>query len=143
MENNKVTWLERMPKVGDIAEMSRQITADDINLFSSISGDFNPLHYDAVAASRTRFGQIIVQGGVTTAILNAVVAEKIPGPGSVFLSIEWKFINPTRPGDLITGRVEVTAVRSDKPITHLKTSVIRQDGEVCVEGTAVCYTVDL
>jgi len=143
MENNKVTWLERMPKVGDIAEMSRQITADDINLFSAISGDFNPLHYDAVAASRTRFGQIIVQGGVTTAILNAVVAEKIPGPGSVFLSIVWKFINPTRPGDLITGRVEVTAVRSDKPITHLKTSVIRQDGEVCVEGTAVCYTVDL
>lgn len=143
MENNKVTWLERMPKVGDIAEMSRQITADDITLFSAISGDFNPLHYDATAASRTRFKEIIVQGGVTTAILNAVVAEKIPGPGSVFLSIEWKFINPTRPGDLITGRVEVTRVRSDKPITHLKTSVIRQDGEVCVEGTAVCYTVDL
>lgn len=143
MENNKVTWLERMPKVGDIAEMSRQITANDIQLFSAISGDFNPLHYDTAAASRTRFGEIIVQGGVTTAVLNAVVAEKIPGPGSVFLSIEWKFINPTRPGDLITGRVEVTGVRSDKPITHLKTTVIRQDGEVCVEGTAVCYTVDL
>jgi acyl dehydratase len=132
-----------MPKVGDIAEMSRQITADDIHLFSAISGDFNPLHYDATAASRTRFGEIIVQGGVTTAILNAVVAEKIPGPGSVFLSVEWKFLNPTRPGDVITGRVEVTGVRPDKPITHLKTSVIRQDGEVCVEGTAVCYTVDL
>ena len=143
MENRKMTWLERMPKVGDIAEMSREITADDISQFSAISGDFNPVHYDAVAAAGTRFGEIIVQGGVTTAILNAVVAEKIPGPGSVFLSVEWKFLNPTRPGDVITGRVEVTGVRPDKPITHLKTSVIRQDGEVCVEGTAVCYTVDL
>jgi acyl dehydratase len=84
-----------------------------------------------------------VQGGVTTAVLNAVVAEKLPGPGTVFLSVHWDFKAPVRPGDVITGRVEVTHVRTDKPITTLRTSVIRADGTVAVDGTAVCYTVAL
>ena len=91
----------------------------------------------------TSFGQIVVQGGVTTAILNAVVAEDLPGPGTVFLSVNWSFRAPVRPGDVITGRVEVTDVRSDKPITVLSTSVVRDDGVVAVEGEALCYTMPI
>jgi acyl dehydratase len=82
-----------------------------------------------------------VQGGITTAILNAVVAEDLPGPGTVFLNVSWNFTAPVRPGDTITGRVEVTEVRDDKPITKLKTTVTRGDGTVALEGTAVCWTM--
>lgn len=130
-------------RIGEFAEMSRTISADDIELFSRISGDYNPLHYVDAAARASRFGEIVVQGGVTTAILNAVVAEKLPGPGTVFLTVSWDFKAPARPGDTITGRVEVTSVRDDKPITGLRTTVTRQDGVVLVEGTALCYTMDL
>ncbi len=84
-----------------------------------------------------------MQGGVTTAILNAVVAEHLPGPGSVFLNVNWNFTAPVRPGDTITGRVEVVEVRDDKPVTRLRTTVTRDDGTVVLEGTAVCYTVPL
>jgi len=129
--------------VGDSATLSRVIGPRDIELFSEISGDFNPLHYDAELAGATRFGGIVVQGGITTAILNAVVAERLPGPGSVFLSVNWNFRAPGRPGDAITGRVEVTSVRHDKPITELATTVTGADGTVLVDGFAVCYTMDL
>lgn len=128
-------------RVGQTAEMTRTITPADIALFSAISGDFNPLHYDAELAGRTRFGEIVVQGGVTTAILNAVVAERLPGPGTVFLNTNLNFRAPARPGDTITGRVEVTAKREDKPIVELAATVLRGDGTVLVEGTAVCYTM--
>jgi acyl dehydratase len=85
----------------------------------------------------------VVQGGITSAILNAVVAEKLPGPGSVFLNVNWDFTAAVRPGDIITGRVEVTDVRADKPITKLRTTVTRDDGTVALEGTALCYTMAL
>ena len=130
-------------RVGDTARRSRTVTTRDIELFTEMTGDRNPLHYDAELAARTRFGRLIVQGGVTSGLLNAVVAEDLPGPGTVFLQVDWKFIAPVRPGDTITGAVEVVEVREDKPITKLKTSVRRQDGVVVLEGTAVCYTMAL
>ncbi|OSC41897.1 acyl dehydratase [Mycobacterium decipiens] len=127
--------IHRLPVVGQVAELSRTIGADDIALFTLISGDRNPLHYDEAAAKASRFGEIVVQGGVTSAILNAVVAEKLPGPGTVFLNVNWSFRAPVRPGDTITGRVEVISVRTDKPITQLKTTVLRDDGTVVLDGT--------
>ncbi|MFN3005393.1 MaoC family dehydratase [Mycolicibacterium wolinskyi] len=129
--------------MGETAEMSRTIGADDIAKFTELSGDRNPIHYDEAAAKASRFGEIVVQGGVTSAILNAVVAEKLPGPGTVFLNVNWNFRAPVRPGDTITGRVEVTAARTDKPITELVTTVTRDDGTLVLDGTAVCYTMDL
>jgi acyl dehydratase len=108
-----------------------------------MTGDRNPLHYDREAAEASPFGEIIVQGGVTSGILNAVVAEDLPGPGTVFLNANWNFRAPVRPGDEITGAVEVLEARDDKPITKLLTTVTRQDGTVVLEGTAVCYTARL
>jgi acyl dehydratase len=137
------TWPNGMPEVGQTARRSRIVTERDIELFTEISGDRNPLHYDEAAARQTRFGEIVVQGGVTTAILNAVVAEDLPGPGTVFLQVNWRFLAPVRPGDTITGEVEVTEVREDKPITKLVTRVTRDDGTLVLDGDAVCYTMPL
>ena len=83
--------------MGDTAELSRQVTGKDILRFTEISGDRNPLHYDEEAAKASRFGEIVVQGGVTSAVLNAVVAEKLPGPGTVFLNVTWDFRAPAPP----------------------------------------------
>ena len=140
---SKGAWDNRMPSVGQVAERCRKVTERDIALFTEISGDRNPLHYDAAAARASRFGEIVVQGGITSAILNAVVAEDLPGPGTVFLEVHWRFKAPVRPGDSITGRVEVKEVREDKPITKLDTRVTRDDGTVVLEGDAVCYTMKL
>jgi acyl dehydratase len=128
---------------GDYAELTRTVGPRDIELFTEISGDRNPLHYDEEAARASRFGEIVVQGGVTSAILNAVVAEELPGPGTVFLNVSWDFKAPVRPGDTITGRVEVLDMREDKPITTLRTTVTRGDGTVVLDGTAVTYTMGL
>lgn len=143
MSDEQDIWPAGKPQVGQKAEMTRMVAPQDIELFTAISGDHNPLHYDEEAARATPFGQIIVQGGITSAILNAVVAEKLPGRGTVFLHGDWSFRAPVRPGDTITGSVEVTKVRSDKPITELKTRVTRDDGTVALEGAALCYTMPL
>ena len=136
-------WPAGAPVVGQTASRSRTVTGEDIARFTDISGDRNPIHYDEALAQASRFGEIVVQGGVTSAILNAVVAEDLPGPGTVFLNVSWDFRAPVRPGDTITGEVEVLEVRDDKPITKLRTTVVRDDGVTAIEGTAVCYTMPL
>jgi acyl dehydratase len=143
MPEAQKAWGDRKPSIGQVAERSRKVSAQDIGLFTEISGDRNPLHYDVAAARASRFGEIVVQGGITSAILNALVAEDLPGPGTVFLEVHWRFTAPVRPGDTITGRVEVKEVREDKPITKLTTRVTRDDGTVALEGDAVCYTMRL
>jgi acyl dehydratase len=125
--------------IGQTARRTRKITERDIELFTELTGDRNPLHYDAPAAARSRFGGIIVQGGVTSGLLNALVAEDLPGPGSVFLHVDWSFRAPVRPGDEITAEAEVLAVRDDKPICTLRTTITNQDGTVVLEGTALVY----
>ncbi len=142
-DTNKPAWPNGPPLVGACAERAREVSAADIVKFTEISGDNNPLHYDEAAARDSVFGEIIVHGGVTSAILNAVVAEDLPGPGTVFLHVDWNFRAPVRPGDTITGAVEVLEVRDDKPITKLRTTVTRDDGVVALEGEALCYTVPL
>lgn len=136
-------WPRGIPHAGQQARRSREVKARDIELFSEISGDHNPLHYDEALASKSRFGGIVVQGGVTSAILNAVVAEDLPGAGTVFLQTNWSFKAPVRPGDTITGEVTITKVREDKPITELEARVLLTDGTVVLEGTAVCYTIPI
>lgn len=132
-----------MPKEGAIAERTRRVGMREIELFTEITGDRNPLHYDRALAEQSLFRGLIVQGGVTTGILNAIVAEDLPGPGTVFLGVEWKFEKAVYVGDDITGQVEVVSVRADKPICRLKTTIRNQKGEVCLSGTAATYTAPL
>jgi acyl dehydratase len=143
MPDSSQVWPRGMPAVGQAASRTRVVSARDIERFTEMTGDRNPLHYDEALARRTRMGGIVVQGGVTSGILNAVVAEDLPGPGTVFLEVHWSFKAPVRPGDTITGEVRVLKARADKPITELATRVLRDDGTVVLDGTAVCYTIPL
>ena len=127
-------------QVGDRAARTRTVRARDIELFTELTGDRNPLHYHEHAAASSRFGGIIVQGGVTSGLLNAVVAEDLPGPGSVFLHVEWDFRAPVRPGDEITAEVEVLEAREDKPLTKLRTTITNQEGTIVLDGSALVWT---
>jgi len=131
------------PGAGTFAERARRTSMRDVEMFTLMTGDRNPLHYDAELAARTPFKRLIVQGGVTSGLLNAIVAEDLPGPGSVFLEIQWRFVKAVGVGEEIVGRVEVTSAREDKPICTLKTTVRNAEGELCLTGTAVTYTMPL
>jgi acyl dehydratase len=130
-------------QVGQTVRRTRRISVRDIELFTEMTGDRNPIHYDADVAARSRFGGIIVQGGVTSGLLNALVAEDLPGPGSVFLHVDWNFRAPVRPGDEITAEAEVLSVRDDKPICTLRTTITNQDGTVVLEGSALVWREQL
>jgi acyl dehydratase len=127
------------PQIGALARRTRTVTHHDIELFTEITGDRNPIHYDAEVAKSSRFGGIVVQGGVTSGLLNALVAEQLPGPGSVFLEVAWRFLAPVRPGDVISAEATVTAAREDKSVTTLATRITNQDGVTVLDGTAVVW----
>jgi acyl dehydratase len=127
-------------KVGDTASRSLTLTAEHVATFAELTGDYNPLHFDEDFASKTKFGRLVVQGGLTTGLLHALVAMDLPGPGTVFLSQEWKFTAPVFIGDTITAQAEVTSVHATKPVCQLAIRVLRQEDEVVLEGEAWCYT---
>ena len=141
MTDTDTVWQRGIPEVGREAELTPKVLKQDIELFTAIAGDLNPLPNDGELAGKTKFGGIIVQGGVTGTILNAVVAEKLPGPGTVVLHVNWHFKAPVRPGDTITGTVEVIEVRTDKPLTKLRTTVTNHEGTIVLDGEALCYTM--
>ena len=127
--------------VGQTAERSLAVTAESVQTFAALTGDYNPLHFDEAFAAGTKFGRLVAQGGLTTGILHALVAMDLPGPGTVFLSQSWKFTAPVYIGDTITAKAEVMSVHATKPVTQLRIVVTRGDGEVVLEGEAWCYTL--
>jgi acyl dehydratase len=126
--------------VGQKAFRSITLTADHVRAYAEMTGDYNPLHFDAEFTSKTKFEKLVVQGGLTTGLLHALVAMDLPGPGTVFLSQNWKFTAPVFIGDTITAEAEVVSVHATKPVTHLKMIIRRQDGETVLDGEAWCYT---
>src|SRR3954453_14351778 len=128
------------PQVGARAEQTHTFTQADVDAFAALSGDRNPLHFDDEFVARTRFGRRIIHGGLTTAMFNAIVAEQLPGPGSVFLHQEWDYPAPVFIGDTVSAEVEVVEARTDKPITRIRCSARRADGTVLLTGESVVYT---
>ncbi len=128
------------PQIGQSATRSLTLTAEHVRTFAELTGDYNPLHFDEQFAAKTKFGGLVVQGGLTTGLLHALVATDLPGPGTVFLSQDWRFTAPVYVGDTITADAEVVSVHDTKPVCELRISVTRQDGVVVLEGTAWCYT---
>jgi acyl dehydratase len=126
--------------VGQKAQRTLHLTAEHVELYAQITGDRNPLHFDSDFVAKTRFGRLVVQGGLTTGLLHALVAMDLPGPGTVFLSQNWKFVAPVFIGDTITAEVEVKSVHPSKPVTQLAVRVWREGGETVLEGEAWCYT---
>ncbi|MBR9999707.1 MAG: MaoC family dehydratase [Cyclobacteriaceae bacterium] len=126
--------------VGQKARRSLTLTGDHVRKFAEISGDHNPLHFDESFVSGTRFKKLMVQGGLTTGLLHALVAMDMPGPGTVFLSQNWKFTAPVFIGDTITAEAEIVSIHRTKPVTQLNVRVTRGEGETVLEGEAWCYT---
>jgi acyl dehydratase len=126
--------------IGQKATRSLTLTADHVKTFAALSGDYNPLHFDETFVAKTKFKRLVVQGGLTTGLLHALVAMDMPGPGTVFLSQNWKFTAPVFIGDTITAEAVVLSKHETKPVTQLKIKIVRQDSEVVLEGEAWCYT---
>jgi acyl dehydratase len=145
MSNNS-PWTQTLagkPAPGSRAERSRTTSMRDVEMFTAMTGDKNPIHYDVELATNSPFGGLIVQGGVTTGLMNAVVAEELPGPGTVFLETNWRFVKAVLVGETITASVKIEHVRDDKPICKLETVVRNASGETCIVGTATTYTMPL
>jgi len=142
-DNEYSSWKNRHSNpiaVGQTASRSLTLTAEHVRKYSEISGDYNPLHYDEAFAARTKFGKLVVQGGLTTGLLHALCATDLPGPGTVFMSQNWKFTAPVYIGDTITAEAEVLSVHATKPVCQLRIVIRRDGGESVLEGEAWCYT---
>ena len=127
-------------EVGQKATRSNTLTFDNVKTYAEITGDYNPLHFDGALAAKTRFKELVVQGGLTSGILNALVAMDMPGPGTVFMSQSFNYTAPVFIGDTITAEAEFLEVHATKPVTKLKMSITRQIGETVLEDEAWCYT---
>ena len=123
-------------KVGDSADITKTIEQSDIDAFARVTGDHNPVHVDEEFAKTTRFGRRIAHGMLTASLISAVLANHLPGEGSVYLGQTLKFVAPVFPGDEITARVTVREIREDKPILKLETVCVNQRDEIVIRGEA-------
>ncbi len=122
--------------VGDVAQISRQITGETIREFVEATGDDNPLHSDSTFAATTRFGQVIAPGILTGGLLSGVIGTRLPGPGTVYLSQSFRFLKPVHVGDTLTARVEVAEILGERHRVRLVTACLNQDQEIVLEGEA-------
>ena len=120
--------------VGQRARRTQTVTAREVELYAQITGDRNPLHFDADFAARTRFGRLVAQGGIASGMLNALVAMDMPGAGTVFLSQTLTYKAPTYLGDTLTAEVEVLSLKADKPVCQLRATIANQDGTLLLEA---------
>ena len=123
-------------KVGDSAEITKKITEADIQAFADVTGDHNPIHLDDEFAKSTRFGRRIAHGMLTASLISSVLANKLPGEGSVYLGQSLQFVAPVFPGDEVTARVTIKQIREDKPILKLETICVNQHDETVIRGEA-------
>ena len=128
--------------LGQTAEMAKTVTEADVVLFAGVTGDFNPVHVDAVAAERSRFGGRIAHGMLSAGFVSAVLAMRLPGPGTIYLSQSLRFTRPVRIGDTVTARVEIAELVPAKRRVRLITTCLNQRGETVLEGEAVVMVPD-
>jgi 3-hydroxybutyryl-CoA dehydratase len=130
-------------KVGDEASLARTITEAHIVNYAGISGDMNPLHVDAEYAAHSMFKERIAHGMLVAGLISAVLGTQLPGPNSIYLGQDLKFMAPVMIGDTITVMVTVTSKRDEKRIIKLRTTVCNQRGEMVIDGNAVLKKVGL
>ena len=122
--------------LGQTASFSKQVEEKDIQMFSAVSGDVNPVHLDEEFAAGTMFRERIAHGMLTGAVISAALAMELPGPGCIYLGQTLRFTRPVKIGDRITAHLEVTAKQGDKKIITLACEVCNQDGKVVASGEA-------
>jgi len=121
-------------KVGDVAEFAKTVSETDIYLYAGITGDFNPAHVNEAYAKNTFFKTRIAHGMLTAGFISAIIANQLPGPGTIYLKQDLSFLAPVHIGDTITGRVEVIELNVEKNRVRLKTSCSNQDGVIVISG---------
>lgn len=122
--------------VGDSASISKTISETDVYLFAGITGDFNPAHVNEAESKKTRFGGRIAHGILSAGLISAVLAMKLPGPGTIYLGQELKFTKPVRIGDTVTATCKVTQLIPEKNLAYLETICQNEAGEIVIQGTA-------
>jgi 3-hydroxybutyryl-CoA dehydratase len=128
--------------VGMSAEQAKTVTDADVVLFAGVTGDFNPVHVDAEAAAKSRFGGRIAHGMLGAGFISAVIAMKLPGPGTIYMSQSLRFTRPVKIGDTVTARVEVVEVIAGKQRVRLATTCRNQRGETVLDGEALVMVPD-
>ena len=123
--------------IGQTAEFSKTVTETDVVMFAGITGDFNPAHVNAVEAQAGMFGGRIAHGLLSAGFISTVLAMRLPGPGTVYLSQNLRFVRPVRIGDTVTARVQVAEVVADKRRVRLGTTVMNHLGETVIDGEAL------
>lgn len=121
-------------KVGDTAEFAKTVTETDIYLYAGITGDFNPAHVNEVYAKNTFFKTRIAHGMLTAGFISAIIANQLPGPGTIYLKQDLSFLAPVHIGDTITGRVEIMELIPEKNRVRIKTTCSNQDGVIVISG---------
>ena len=123
-------------KVGQTAQMSKEITSSDLALFAAVTGDFNPVHFDPVYAAGTFFKERIAHGMIAAGLISGVVGMKLPGPGTIYVQQTLNFLAPVKINDVVTVKVEVVELL-EKNRVRLRTTVVKQDGVTAVDGEAL------
>jgi 3-hydroxybutyryl-CoA dehydratase len=123
--------------LGDRAQFSKTISESDIYLYAGVTGDFNPAHLNQTYAEKTFFKSRIAHGLLVAGLISAVIANQLPGPGTIYIRQEVNFLAPVYIGDTITAWVEVTELDGDKNRATLKTVCENQDGKAVIEGQAL------
>lgn len=121
-------------QVGDVAEFAKTVTETDIYLYAGITGDFNPAHVNEAYAKNTFFKTRIAHGMLTAGFISAIIANQLPGPGTIYMKQELSFLAPVRIGDTITARVEILELLMEKNRVRLKTTCSNQDGVMVLTG---------
>ena len=126
-----------MPIIGDKACLKDSFSVSDVIQFAHLVGDHNPLNLDEDYAKSSRFGRTIVHGMLPAALISALIATKLPGPGSIYLSQTLNFSSPVYPGEIIEAEVEVLEIKADKSVIRLRTTCTKLDGTVTINGEAL------
>ena len=123
-------------EIGQQATRSLMVTAEMVEAYAGITGDYNPLHFDEEFVADTRFGRLVAQGGIATGLLHALVAMDLPGAGSVFTKQKWRFPNPVYIGDVITATGTITASFPRRSMVKMEFKVENQEGVEVLRGEA-------
>lgn len=123
-------------KIGDHASMTKTISESDVYLFAGITGDLNPAHVNAVSSAQGAFSGRVAHGILVAGLISAVLGMQLPGPGTIYLGQELRFVSPVHLGDTITATATVTEIDEPKKLARLETICTNQNGTVVIKGSA-------
>jgi 3-hydroxybutyryl-CoA dehydratase len=124
-------------RIGERAEFTKTISESDVYLYAGLTGDLNPAHIDEEYAKKTFFKTRIVHGMLLGGLISGVLGNKLPGPGTIYLSQHLEFLGPVRIGDTITASVEISEIMTAEKKVRVKTTCVNQEGKKVLDGEAV------